>query len=271
MAANSAEAVVRRDRTVVVAGLVGIVVIAWAYMLHLATGMQNMEAGMHAGRSPEMDMQMLLPNTAAWGVADVAFTWIMWTVMMVAMMTPSVAPMVVLFTQISRQRRVQHNRFLATGVFLVSYLLVWTIFSVGATVMQFGLHAAALLSPIMMRTSPIVGGVVLIMAGIYQFTPLKHACLSRCRTPLGFLLNEWREGVHGAFVMALRHGSYCVGCCWLLMALLFVAGVMNLLWVATIAAYILIEKTLPVGQWLSRVLGVVSIGWGAWLIIRALA
>lgn len=271
MSRSIAEAVARRDRLVVGAGLLGVALIAWAYILYLAASMQSMRADMPASTSPEMDMQMMMPNTLAWSTADFVFTFLMWAVMMIAMMIPSAAPMVLLFAQAFRQRHVHQNPFQATSAFLGSYLLVWTAFSLVATMVQLGLHSAVLLSPTMVSTSPFLGGFLLVAAGIYQFTPLKNACLSRCRTPLGFLLNEWREGVRGAFVMGARHGSYCVGCCWLLMALLFVAGVMNLLWVAAVALYILMEKTFPAGQWLSRGLGVLIIGWGTLLLIGGIA
>ena len=142
-----------------------------------------------------------------------------------------------------------------TAVFYLGYLLIWTLFSAVATVTQGALHAATLLSPMMETTSPVLGGVILIAAGVFQFTPLKYACLSHCRTPLGYFMTEWREGRWGALVMGIRHGAYCVGCCWLMMALLFVAGVMNLFWIAVIAAYVLLEKVLPDGQ---------KVSWGYW-------
>lgn len=172
--------------------------------------------------------------------------------------------------QINRQHHEEQAPFLATGIFLLGYVIVWTGFSAVATLAQWGLHSLALLSPMMVSTSPILGGVLLIGAGIFQFTPLKHACLAHCRTPLGFLMTEWREGTQGALFMGLRHGSFCVGCCWLLMALLFVAGVMNLLWVAAIAAYVLIEKVVPEGQWVSRAIGSLVIVWGTWMIAGTL-
>jgi predicted metal-binding membrane protein len=120
----------------------------------------------------------------------------------------------------------------------------------------------------MITVTPLLGGILLVFAGVYQFTPLKTACLSQCRTPLGFLLTEWREGTRGALIMGARHGIYCVGCCWLLMALLFVAGVMNLLWVALIAVCILVEKVVPEGQWVSQAIGALTIGWGIWLLVQ---
>jgi predicted metal-binding membrane protein len=152
----------------------------------------------------------------------------------------------------------------------VGYLVVWAAFSILATAAQWGLHAVSLLSPVAAITSPVFGGVLLVAAGIYQWTPLKHVCLSKCRSPMGFVLNEWREGRWGAFLMGLKHGVYCTGCCWSLMALLFVAGVMNLLWVAAIAGFILLEKVAPAGDRLGRVAGVLFIGWGVWMVAGVL-
>jgi len=194
----------------------------------------------------------------------------MWAVMMVAMMTPSATPMILMFARLNRQRQADQTPIPATMVFLLGYLLVWISFSAVATFVQWGLHSAALLSPETISVTPLLGGILLVLAGVYQFTPLKHACLSRCLTPIGFLMTEWREGTKGALIMGMRHGIYCVGCCWLLMALLFVAGVMNLLWGALIAACALVEKTVPAGQWVSRAIGLLTIGWGAWLLISLL-
>jgi len=155
-------------------------------------------------------------------------------------------------------------------VFLLGYLMVWAAFSVLATAAQWGLHDVSLLSPMMVSTSPVLGGVLLLVAGIYQWTPLKHACLRKCRSPLGFVLNEWREGRWGAFLMGLKHGSYCTGCCWSLMALLFVAGVMNLLCVAAIAGFILLETVTPAGHRVGQAAGVLLAGWGALLVAGVL-
>jgi predicted metal-binding membrane protein len=179
----------------------------------------------------------------------------MWAMMMVAMMIPSAAPMILMFATLNRRRRAQQGPLVSTTVFVLGYLLVWGGFSVGATLAQWGLHAAALLSPMLVSTSPLLGGILLMAAGIFQWTPLKSICLRQCRSPLGFMMTEWREGAWGALLMGLRHGRYCVGCCWILMALLFVAGVMNLLWVAVIAAFVLVEKVLPRGELMGRVVG----------------
>jgi predicted metal-binding membrane protein len=160
--------------------------------------------------------------------------------------------------------------YVPTSVFLAGYMGIWAAFGVLATAAQWGLHTVSLLSPMLTITSPVLGGVLLVVAGIYQWTPLKHACLSKCRSPLGFVLNEWREGRWGAFLMGLKLGGYCTGCCWSLMALLLVAGVMNLLWVAAIAGFVLLEKVAPAGDRLGRVAGVVLVGWGVWMVARVL-
>ena len=261
MSSGVAESVLRRDRVVVLSGLALIAALSWAYVYSLAAGMRNMD---------EMGMEMAVPRMQAWGVADFAMAFAMWAVMMVAMMTPSAAPMILMFAGVNRRRREQQASYVPTSVFLVGYLAVWGAFSVLAASAQWGLQAASLLSPTMASTSPVLGGVLLLAAGVYQWTPLKHACLSKCRSPLGFVLNEWREGKWGAFRMGLKHGAYCAGCCWSLMALLFVAGVMNLLWVAAIAGFVLLEKAVPGGQRLGRTAGVMLAGWGALLVAGAL-
>jgi predicted metal-binding membrane protein len=239
------EAVLKRDRAIVLAGVVGLSGLAWAYLLALAWRMPHRD----------MAMAMAMPRMQAWGATEVLLAWVMWAVMMVAMMTPAAAPMVLMFATINRRRRAQHGPLVPTAVFVLGYLLVWGGFSVVATLAQWGLHTAVLLSPMLVITSPSVGGLLLMAAGIFQWTPLKATCLTQCRSPLGFLMTAWRDGTGGALRMGLRHGMYCVGCCGVLMALLFVAGVMNLLWVAAIAALVLIEKGLPRGEWVGRVVG----------------
>ena len=251
-----AQNVLRRDRIVVLTGLALITVLSWAYVSSLAPDARNMG----------MDISMTMPRMQAWSPADFGMMFGMWAVMMVAMMTPSAAPMILMFAGVNRRRREQGVSYVPTSVFLAGYLVVWAAFAVLATATQWGLHAAFLLSPMMAITSPIVGGLLLVAAGVYQWTPLKHACLSKCRSPLGFVLNEWREGRWGAFVMGLKHGGYCAGCCWSLMAVLFVAGVMNLLWVAAIAGFVLLEKVAPGGDRLGRVAGVALAAWGVWMV-----
>jgi predicted metal-binding membrane protein len=243
--------VLRRDRAVVAAGLLCLAALAWAYVAHMAEMPARAAMAM-----PGMD-----GSRAGLG-------WLigMWAVMMVAMMVPSAAPAILLFTGVSRRRRLQAVPAASPAVFTLGYLLVWTVYAAVAASAQWALHRAALLSPTMASASPLLGGGLLLAAGIYQWTPLKGACLSHCRSPLGFFAAEWREGGWGALMMGVRHGSYCVGCCWLLMALLFVAGVMNLLWVAAIAGFVLVEKLLPGGKRAGQVAGVVLVVWGMWVL-----
>ena len=248
------ETALRRDRIIILLGLAGIAILAWVYTIHSAWEMKS------------MDMSMDMPNMVTWGPVDLTLLFLMWTVMMAAMMIPSVSQMVLLYAG-SIRRNGRESRVLGlAGMFLLGYLALWAGFSLLAALAQWGLHEAALLSPMMVSTSPVLGGAILIAAGVFQWTPLKHACLRHCRSPLGFLMSEWREGGAGAFVMGLRHGTYCVGCCWLLMAVLFVTGVMNLLWVALIAAFVLIEKLAPSGEWVARIAGVLLAAYGLWMI-----
>ena len=256
--APSVAAALRQDRLLVLAGLVGLTVLAWAYLVYLAWGME------------QMDGQMAIPQMPSRGVLDFVLMFAMWAVMMVAMMVPSAAPMILLFATVNRRRQAQDRPYVPTGVFLLGYLLVWTGFSAVATLAQWGLHTAALLSAMMVSTSPVLGGILLLAAGVFQWTPLKYACLRHCRSPMGFILHEWREGSAGALLMGLKHGSFCVGCCWSLMALLFVAGVMNLLWVAAISGFVLLEKVAPAGPWVGRVAGVLLMGWGTWMMAGVL-
>jgi len=241
------EALVTRDRVVAAAGIAGLTLLAWAWLLRM--GGMDMGAVVHAFSPP--------------------LTFLMWAVMMVAMMLPSAAPMILIFATINRRRAETGGAAVATGIFVAGYLLAWFAFSLAATGGQWGLDRAAAVSPETMRATPFVGGLLMVAAGVYQLTPLKRACLVRCQSPLGFVLNEWREGPGGAFVMGLRHGAFCVGCCWLLMALLFVAGLMNLLWVAAIGAFVLVEKLVPLAA-VSRGTGVVLVASGVWLLSRGL-
>jgi predicted metal-binding membrane protein len=266
-AASSLEAVLRRDRVIVLVGLIGVTILAWAYMLYLAWDMQRSMSV----DSMEMGMSMASAQLRPWGAVDFALMFIMWAVMMTAMMVPTAAPMILTFATINRRRREQEQPFVPTGVFISGYLIVWYGFAATVTLVQWALHQGALLSGMMGSAVPLLGGVILVAAGVFQWTPMKNACLKQCRTPLGFIMTEWRDGPKGALVMETRHGGFCLGCCWFLMGLLLVAGVMNLLWVAVISAYILAEKVIPAGHWLGRVAGLALIGWGAWILVGALA
>lgn len=246
---------VTSDRAIVGLSLAGITALGWLYLI------------VEADKMSRMDESMAMPHMMSWDASYLGFLFVMWSIMMVAMMVPSVTPMVMMFTTVNRKRRESDRTDLVpVGVFVSGYLIAWMAFSAAAAVAQWTLHAAALVSPMMTSSSAILGGALLIAGGIYQWTPLKYACLIHCRTPMSFLMTSWRPGRTGALVMGLHHGSFCVGCCWVLMALLFVAGVMNVLWVAAIAAFVFIEKVAPRGDLLGRVAGVLLVAAGAWVI-----
>jgi predicted metal-binding membrane protein len=258
-AGASAGALGQRDRCIILLALIGVTAIAWLYLLAMRRDMAGMP----------MDMaDMAMPMMAAWTPTAFALTFAMWWVMMIGMMAPSAAPMVLTFATLNRGKRARGLGVVPTSVFLLGYLAAWGAFSVVATMAQWALDSGALLSPALAATSPLLGGTLVIAAGLYQFTPLKQACLRNCRSPFAFVLNHWREGWTGALRMGIEHGAYCLGCCWMLMTLLFVAGVMNLLWVAGIAVFVFAEKLLPGGLGVGRVAGVVMLGLGAFLLIQ---
>jgi len=253
--AVSLEVLLKRDRTVVAVSLVLITALAWTYLLYLASGMGGLG----------VSTDMAVPQMDAWGPVELLLTFVMWSVMMVAMMIPSAVPMILLFTKINETRREGEDSALSTATFVSGYLLVWTLLSALATLTQWGFHDLGLLSPVMKSSSSLLSGTLLIAAGVYQWTPLKRACLVHCRSPFHFIMTEWRSGAPGALRMGVRHGVYCVGCCWALMLLLFVGGVMNLLWIAFLAGLVLVEKLLPWGTKFGRVTGVLMILAALWL------
>jgi predicted metal-binding membrane protein len=236
-----------------------ITVLAWTYLLHLDREMSSSMA--HDRMMAEMGMTMDMPRTSA----DLFFTFAMWAVMMIGMMAGPATPMLLLFAGMQRTRAAGPVP-MALPLFGLGYLAVWTAFSACAAIAQEALHRAALLSPVMAASSPRVAGAILIAAGAYQLTPFKGACLTQCRSPLGFLMSSWRDGAAGAFRMGLSHGLYCLGCCWALMCVLFAVGVMNLLWVAALTVLVLLEKAGPFGAIAARVTGVIMIAVGVvWL------
>jgi predicted metal-binding membrane protein len=249
------ETILRRERLILGGCLAAMVVLAWLYLVRSKMAM------------PDMKMPgMVMLDLHEWRPTTVLLLFVMWTVMMVAMMVPSAAPMILAFLTVNQRRQAAARPLVPVTIFLLGYLAVWTAFSAVATLAEWGLHQAALLSTTMTATSTALNGGLLIAAGVFQWTPLKRACLKGCRSPLSFLMSEWREGTAGAFVMGLRHGTYCVGCCWVLMALLFVAGVMNLFWVAGIALFVMAEKILAKGELIAHVAGVVLVIAGAALM-----
>ncbi len=247
-----------RDRGIVLSSLAALCLLAWLYLFYLARQMDRMQVG----------MAMAEPHVQSWSGTELFLCFIMWAVMMVGMMLPSAAPMIVIYNDTCRKRLQRGSPYLATGLFVLGYGVMWSAFSAVATAAQWGLQSTALLSPTMLKsTSPILGGAILVAAGVFQWTSLKERCLTHCRSPLSFLLNEWRDGHAGALIMGLRHGLFCLGCCWALMGLLFVTGVMNLLWVALIGIFVLVEKVAPLERWVSGGAGAMLTGWGLWLLL----
>jgi predicted metal-binding membrane protein len=247
----------RRDRAVVIAAVLVVSALAWGHVLWSA------EASRAHG-----DMAM---SPGRWTMAGAAATtFVMWWVMMIAMMVPSAAPVVLLFAALTRMQRERETPTVPAAIFLAGYLVAWGGFSLLATAAQWALDTSGLLSAMLLATSAPLGGAILLGAGLYQFTPVKRACLRHCQNPVMFLTRHWRQGRGGALAIGVRHGAYCVGCCWLVMALLFVGGVMNVLWIAGIAVYVGLEKLLPRARWLRRAAGGGLAAWGVVILTRSL-
>jgi predicted metal-binding membrane protein len=263
LAATSAlERMIRRDRLIVALGLLAILALSWIYLLNASAGMRSMLSQAEMMRAMGMTEMQSWPH-------ELAALFVMWALMMVGMMLPSAAPLILLILGVYRRRDDRHTR-VNSVLFVSGYLLVWTIFSLVAASTQVALHRAALLSPEMAASSGLLTAAILILAGAYQWLPMKNSCLVHCRSPLAFLSQHWREGLFGAVRMGSLHGIFCVGCCWALMALLFVAGVMNLLWVAAIAAFVLVEKLSRQGLLLGRVAGILLILWGTFVLAHSI-
>lgn len=264
------ERLLKRDHVITLVGLAALCALAWLYIV----------AGAGLGMSAwEMTTLALFPHQqvhdvmsgmdvsgTAWGLATWALMIAMWWIMMIAMMTPSAAPTILLYARVHRHALAQgqvQNKLAPTGAFAAGYMLVWLGFSAAAAILHWALERTGLVSTMMMGSqSRWLSGAVLIAAGLYQLSPLKNICLAHCRSPTSFLSRHWRPHALGALRLGAVHGAYCVGCCWMLMALLFVGGVMNLTWIAALAILVLIEKLLPPGHWVGRGAGVVLIGWG---------
>ena len=274
MTETAVRAAVRRDRAIVITAIVAISVLAWAYTLWLAAHMSMMDMSPPAPRSGGVGGMGAVaePNFRPWRMTDFVFMFIMWAVMMVGMMTPSVTPMVLLYATAGRNAVARGRPLAATGWFLAGYLAAWIAFSLVATGAQWILTQLALLTPMMQSASGIFGGLVLIAAGLYQWSPVKDICLKQCQSPLGFLMSRggFRSEPLGALRLGAEHGLYCVGCCWVLMALLFVGGVMNVLWIAGLAVLVLLEKVVPTGRLVPRLAGAALAATGLYLLVRAL-
>jgi predicted metal-binding membrane protein len=245
----------RRDRILITTILLLVTALSWAYLFYLNHQMSS-------AVDPDKAMATMgMTVNRPWTATDVLFAFIMWAVMMVGMMTPAAAPILVLLAA-AEAKRTEQSPSPIVFMFGLGSAAVWTVFSEAAAVAQWILQEASMLSPALAASGEGVAGAILIGAGIYQLTPWKTRCLTHCRSPLGFVMSQWRDGKLGAFKMGLRHGLFCLGCCWALMAVLFVVGVMNLLWVAALTIFVLIEKLGPTGGIISRIAGAALIALG---------
>jgi predicted metal-binding membrane protein len=250
------------SRLLVLGGFLAIAGLAWIFLFQSEIAMTTM-ARDHwlAG----MMMAMMQPHAATLYLTATAA---MWLVMMIAMMTPAVLPVVLMFTRVDRGNAAHRTR--DSALFGASYLVVWGIFGIAMAVLQWGLHRGAVLQTHLLEAGPVFASSLAIAAGFYQLTPLKSTCLSHCQSPLGFLMSHWRAGALGAIHMGFTHGAYCLGCCWALMFLMFVGGVMSVGAMVVISLYILFERLLPAGPWMTKFPGALLIGWGVWTLIAQL-
>jgi predicted metal-binding membrane protein len=250
--------ILKHDRPIIVASLAGLSIVAWAYLLADSAEMKGMAATMSSD---------MVGASLVWSADKLVMTFLMWSIMMVGMMLPSAAPAILMFSRMARSRTSVLGRGATTLVFVSGYLAIWTTFSLIATVLQTWMGQIRLLTPMLASASTVMTGGLLIIAGLYQWMPAKYACLEHCRSPLQQFLFHWKPGLRGAFRMGAEHGLFCLGCCWAIMLLLFIAGVMNLLWVATIAGFVLIEKLLPNGHVIGRLGGATMSLVGLWYIL----
>jgi predicted metal-binding membrane protein len=248
--------VLERERRITTAALLLVAAAAWSFVL-AGAAMPDM-----GGMDPNM---VMAPQPWSPGYAILIF--FMWWIMMAAMMLPSAAPAILLYDLVAR--RTQSAGGAATLAFASGYLLVWGGFSLGAALLHWGLDQSGLLTMGMASASPVLAGAILIAAGVWQLTPIKRACLVRCQNPIQYLSHRWRGGSLGALRMGLEHGVHCLGCCWVTMGLLFYGGVMNPAWIAGVALYVLIEKSVPAQHWLARAVGFGLVLGGAATLVAA--
>jgi predicted metal-binding membrane protein len=265
-----AEAALRRDRFIILAALLLLIAAAWAYLVRLAAG-TAMPSDMQAMSMPGMDMAGAMgPAVKPPDVTDALLTFIMWFVMMVGMMTPAVAPTILLYARVGRMAALQQKPLAPAGWFAGGYFLAWAGFSLAATAAQIGLRDAMLLTAMLKSASDPLSGIMLVTAGLNQWSPWKDSCLERCRAPLLFIQRHggFRPRAGASLLLGFRHGLYCLGCCWALMLLLFVGGIMNIAWIAGLAVLVLAEKLWRHGRPLSRLVGIAAIAGGLFLIVR---
>lgn len=247
------EAVLRRDRWIAIAALTLAVGLSWLWLVQMAVSMTSMDTTPMDMASGMASMQKMMPGM--WSAGYAGMMLVMWMVMMIGMMLPSAAPMILLHARFTRKKLAHTSPWVASGAFLLGYLAIWAGFGLAATGLQWWLEGLELVSAMKMAaTSSMVSGLVLIAAAVWQLTSWKEACLENCRSPIEFLSARWRSGTGGAFRIGLDHGLYCLGCCWALMLLLFVGGVMNLVCIAALTAWVLVEKLAPSGHLTSRLM-----------------
>ena len=280
-----------KDRMIVYIGALVVIIISWLYILGMGWHMNtlpfvnnpaamDMDMDMGMDKKPMdmgMDTEMTLvdkvlswmpPSQGSWMLKDFTLLFIMWSVMMIAMMTPSILPMLLLFTTLNSRNKDNGKEVNSTMTLLSGYLFSWVLFSLVITFPQYAMHKSGLLNPMMEPTHAYLGTVMLCLAGLYQFTPYKDACLTVCQSPLSFLMNNWKDGKLGTFIVGYKHGFYCIGCCWALMMTLFALGVMNIMWVMILTLFVLFEKLAYRRPILFRqVTGIFFIGWGILLAV----
>ncbi len=250
------ETALHHDRIVLLVLLVAIPLASWTWIALMARDMYGTMRGASAWMM-----------TSVWDWPDILLLWVMWAVMMTAMMLPTATPLILLYAAAARRNAESGSPARRVYALAAGYLFVWSLFSVLATALQRILASAFVLTPMMEPANPLFGAVVLGVAGLYQLTPLKRACLRACRSPLGFMVQRWRGGAAGAFRLGMDHGTRCLGCCWALMLILFAGGVMNLVVIVTLTVWVLVEKAAPFGEATATASGVVLLAIAVWLSV----
>lgn len=253
------------------AALLVLIAAAWVYVLWLAADMEMGGMDMAEFRMIPAGLGLMMPAAVPWQPIEFVFVFVMWAVMTLGMMTPSAAPMILIYARVGRQAALQRQPFASASWFAAGYILAWMAFAFVATFTQWAIERWGWLTPSMAANSAILSGIVLVAAGLYQWSPVKDACLRHCQAPLQFIQRHggFRADAAGSLILGARHGCYCIGCCWLLMALLFVVGVMNVFWVGLIMAFVLLEKVVPGGRLISRIAGTGLIAAGMWLMAQS--
>jgi len=249
----------RHDTLAITASLVGVTALCWGYLVAMARGM-----------CAPASMHMVALQIRHWSAGYAWMMASMWIVMMVGMMLPSVLPTVLIYAAVANKAAREGTPVASAHMFVLGYVVVWIGFSLLATAAQWQLDRFALLSPMMVSNSLVLGAAILVFAGVYQLLPIKNQCLKHCRGPIQFIAEHWKSGAAGAFRMGLEHGTFCLGCCWVLMLLLFVGGVMNLVWIAAITVFVLLEKVMPFGDASGRIAGLLMIAAGGTLAVLGL-